>query len=406
LQGRYLYIDDGPYLPSLEHLISYYMHFSDGLPVKLSHIVEPIPKPPVPVPSTMLKNMKQKSFDSVSPTKAALSQPSTSCLQENIPPKESPNKSSNSIFNSLFRKKKHSLPTSLSKEEKLPETVVLTENFNKSLSFSTDFLNNNHNTLVPLPTNNGESYDVPKRTVSMQQEGVPYFTESDKNLWNNTMKDNLIEEIYFVDPPKQTDRQEWNQLDPELYDTQKNLMKDINQQAGANYYVSKEDLKLDREIGSGEFANVLRGILRLSNGRKIWVAVKTLNKERNQENLPEFLREASVMIKLDNPFIVKLIGITRGPPLGLVQELLLLGSLQSYLVDRKDEIENKDIDVWASQIAQGMEYLESKRFVHRDLAARNILLASKDHCKISDFGLSRAIGVDNDFYQSSTGGKW
>jgi Protein tyrosine and serine/threonine kinase len=288
----------------------------------------------------------------------------------------------------------------------LPETVVLTENFNKSLSFSTDFLNNNHNTLVPLPTNNGESYDVPKRTVSMQQEGVPYFTESDKNLWNNTMKDNLIEEIYFVDPPKQTDRQEWNQLDPELYDTQKNLMKDINQQAGANYYVSKEDLKLDREIGSGEFANVLRGILRLSNGRKIWVAVKTLNKERNQENLPEFLREASVMIKLDNPFIVKLIGITRGPPLGLVQELLLLGSLQSYLVDRKDEIENKDIDVWASQIAQGMEYLESKRFVHRDLAARNILLASKDHCKISDFGLSRAIGVDNDFYQSSTGGKW
>jgi len=112
------------------------------------------------------------------------------------------------------------------------------------------------------------------------------------------------------------------------------------------------------------------------------------------------------MIKLDNPYIVKLIGITKGPPLGLVQELLPLGSLATYLVDNAAEIEVKDMNLWASQIAQGMEYLESKRFVHRDLAARNILLASKTHSKISDFGLSRAIGVDKDFYQSSTGGRW
>jgi len=30
--GKYFFIDDGPYLTSLEHLISHYMEFSDGLP--------------------------------------------------------------------------------------------------------------------------------------------------------------------------------------------------------------------------------------------------------------------------------------------------------------------------------------------------------------------------------------
>lgn len=39
--------------------------------------------------------------------------------------------------------------------------------------------------------------------------------------------------------------------------------------------------------------------------------------------------------------------------------------------------------------------------LHRDLAARNILVFSKSKVKISDFGLSRALGVGEDYYQSN-----
>jgi tyrosine-protein kinase len=396
--NKFLYIDDGPYMQSLEHLISYYMTFADGLPVKLSKIVEPIPKPPIPIP-TLPRNKLSKSPHVTKVTSSPqLSTPSTSSTAENIPSESSPNKQkSPSVFNLFGKKKKLSLPTSDKPTEN--STAALSDKL-KTISFSTDFLNNNN---LSSPT---ESYDVPPKPRKSTQDLSAYFTESDKNAWENSgMNDNCIEEIYFVDPP--LDRPStWVELDPELYDTRKNLLKEINQQTGANYYVSKEELRLEREIGSGEFGNVLRGIMRLPDGGKLWVAVKTLHKEHYQDNLGEFLREASVMIKLDNPYIVKLIGITKGPPVALVQELCPLGSLSSYLTNHASEIENKDIILWASQIAQGMEYLESKRFVHRDLASRNILLATKEHCKISDFGLSRAVGVDKDFYQSFTGGRW
>ena len=45
--------------------------------------------------------------------------------------------------------------------------------------------------------------------------------------------------------------------------------------------------------------------------------------------------------------------------------------------------------------AQGMTYLASQHIVHRDLAARNLLVLKQDDewtVKVSDFGLSRAVG--------------
>lgn len=46
---------------------------------------------------------------------------------------------------------------------------------------------------------------------------------------------------------------------------------------------------------------------------------------------------------------------------------------------------------WSLQVAQGMQFLASRKIVHGNLAARSILLADGNIAKISDFGLARAM---------------
>ncbi|XP_036982286.1 tyrosine-protein kinase SYK isoform X4 [Artibeus jamaicensis] len=171
-------------------------------------------------------------------------------------------------------------------------------------------------------------------------------------------------------------------------------------------YLDRKLLTLeDKELGSGNFGTVKKGYYQMKKGAKT-VAVKILKNEANDPALKdELLAEANVMQQLDNPYIVRMIGICEAESWMLVMEMAELGPLNKYLQQNR-HVKDKNIIELVHQVSMGMKYLEESNFVHRDLAARNVLLVTQHYAKISDFGLSKALRADENYYKAQTHGKW
>ncbi|XP_034026851.1 tyrosine-protein kinase JAK2 isoform X2 [Thalassophryne amazonica] len=130
------------------------------------------------------------------------------------------------------------------------------------------------------------------------------------------------------------------------------------------------------------------------------VAVKKLQ-HSTAEHMRDFEREIEILKSLQHENIVKYKGVCYSAGrhnLHLIMEYLPFGSLRDYLIKYKERIDHKKLVHYTSQICKGMEYLSSKRYIHRDLATRNILVESELKVKIGDFGLTKVLPQDKEYY--------
>ncbi|XP_033332193.1 insulin receptor isoform X1 [Megalopta genalis] len=166
-----------------------------------------------------------------------------------------------------------------------------------------------------------------------------------------------------------------------------------------DWEVPAESVEIVEKLGLGNFGMVYQGVY----DKTTPVAIKTISKTASQREKNEFLNEASVMKNFSTYHIIKLLGVVsiENPPY-VIMELMENGDLKTYLRkirDRPDLVPDAcGIMRMAAEIADGMAYLESKKYVHRDLAARNCMVSKDLVCKIGDFGMARDI-YETDYYK-------
>ena len=178
--------------------------------------------------------------------------------------------------------------------------------------------------------------------------------------------------------------------------------------------VTMDNIKQIRELGTGLFGQViLANTVGLSyqylgigsnvdTNISMKVAVKILKTPATAEIRRAFDKEIKFMSRLKDDNVIRLLGICTTGTSFIMMEYMENGDLNGYLqqfnfttdtvkVPAANEITLNGLVYISYQIASGMKYLSSHKFIHRDLAARNILVGINHTVKIADFGMSQNL---------------
>ena len=178
--------------------------------------------------------------------------------------------------------------------------------------------------------------------------------------------------------------------------------------------VFSRNIKPLHQLGIGQFGEVILAdtvglsyhYLGIGNSNdttvSMKVAVKTLKASPSEEVRKSFEKEIKFMSRLKDDNVIRLLGIcTTGTPF-IMMQYMENGDLNNYLqkfeftyetekLPGENEITLNALVYISFQIANGMKYLSSHKFIHRDLAARNILVGTDYVVKIADFGMSQNL---------------
>ena len=184
--------------------------------------------------------------------------------------------------------------------------------------------------------------------------------------------------------------------------------------ADAPLEVTDANVREMKQLGIGEFGEVVLaetiGVslkdMKLSQtdddkSVHIQVAIKKLKVRAKNPVQEAFEKEIKFMSRLKDDNVVRLLAICTSDTPFIVMEYMENGDLNQYLQKhdlapsegptKPNQLPVSILLYMAVQIASGMRYLASLKYVHRDMATRNCLVGMNFTVKISDFGMSRNL---------------
>jgi eukaryotic-like serine/threonine-protein kinase len=159
--------------------------------------------------------------------------------------------------------------------------------------------------------------------------------------------------------------------------------------------------ELEELVGSGGMSSVYRAHDRVLERT---VAIKVLHERLAAQSdvVDRFRREAKLVAGLSHQNIVAVIdrGEDGGRPFIVFE--YISGENLKQLVVRTGPLPVDQALELAIQVARGLAFAHEKGFVHRDVKPQNVLLNGNGEAKVTDFGIARALAVQDGETQTGT----
>ena len=151
------------------------------------------------------------------------------------------------------------------------------------------------------------------------------------------------------------------------------------------------DFDLKETLGTGSFGRVR--LCKLKSGASEYYAIKCLKKREiiKMKQVQHIIAEKNILAEISHPFIVNMLCAFQDEKrLYLVLEFVIGGEMFTHLRSA-GRFPNDVAKFYHAELVLAFEYLHSKDIIYRDLKPENLLLDSKGHVKITDFGFAKKV---------------